>query len=235
MAGPVRSDGFISCWQCVGTTLRRPRRQLTRQRQSSVSDDARRSSSVLGQPSRVVFFCRLAGFNCFFFASCSSRHWAPSRELSNKLGLKKQRVVDVVTDAWLATAGLGGQILEACSLTCTASHNLSNSASAGPQGSVHRVDWAAEGRKSLIVPDSPPPGHGLEAFRLPLFSPAESQPQLGRRCSTPHDVHTKGAALLVKRSRRCNLTTLWRARCTRERSRARYETGEGSLLDIQCH
>ena len=73
-----------------------------------------------------VFFCRLASFNCFFFAPCSSRHWAPSREPSNKLGLKKQRVVDVVTDAWPATAGLrGGQILEARALTCTSPATIS--------------------------------------------------------------------------------------------------------------
>ena len=48
---------------------------------------------------------------------------------------KKQRVVNIVTVAWLATAGLrGGQILEASSSTCSASHTLLPSASAAPQG-----------------------------------------------------------------------------------------------------
>ena len=47
---------------------------------------------------------------------------------------KKQRVVNIVTVAWLATAGLrGGQILEASSSTCSASHTLLPSASAAPQ------------------------------------------------------------------------------------------------------
>ena len=84
--------GSFSCLKRVDTTLRRPRRQLLRQWQSLCVDDARRSSSGLG-PSGALFFFRPAGFN-----SCSSRHWAPSREPSSKLGLKKQRVVDVVTD-----------------------------------------------------------------------------------------------------------------------------------------
>ena len=40
---------------------------------------------------------------------------------------KKQRVVNIVTVSWLATAGLrGGQILEASSSTCSASHTLSS-------------------------------------------------------------------------------------------------------------
>ena len=44
---------------------------------------------------------------------------------------KKQRVVNIVTVAWLATAGLrGGQILEASSSTCSASHTFLPSASA---------------------------------------------------------------------------------------------------------
>ena len=44
---------------------------------------------------------------------------------------KKQRVVNIATVAWLATAGLrGGQILEAS--TCSASHTLLPSASAAP-------------------------------------------------------------------------------------------------------
>ena len=48
---------------------------------------------------------------------------------------KKQRVVNIVTVAWLATAGLrGGQILEASSSTCSASHTLLPSASAAPPG-----------------------------------------------------------------------------------------------------
>ena len=51
------------------------------------------------------------------------------------LGSKKHRVVNIVTDAWLATAGLqGGQTLEASSSTCSASHPLLPSASAAPQG-----------------------------------------------------------------------------------------------------
>ena len=46
---------------------------------------------------------------------------------------KKQRVENIVTVAWLATAGLlGGQILEASSSTCSASHTLLPSASAAP-------------------------------------------------------------------------------------------------------
>ena len=46
---------------------------------------------------------------------------------------KKQRVVNIVTVAWLVTAGLrGGQILEASSSTCSASHSLLPSASAAP-------------------------------------------------------------------------------------------------------
>ena len=145
MAGPVRTNGFIflfAACDCCGSP-----------QSLSCLDDARRSSSVLCRSSRALIFSWPAGFNCFFFASSSSRHWAPSREPSNKLGLKKQRVVDVVTDAWQATAGLrGGQVLEARALTCTASHNLSNSASAGPRGPVPRVDLAAEDRKSLFVP-----------------------------------------------------------------------------------
>ena len=44
-----------------------------------------------------------------FFASCSSATRAPSREPSNKLGSKKQRFVNTMTDAWLATAGLRGR------------------------------------------------------------------------------------------------------------------------------
>ena len=46
---------------------------------------------------------------------------------------KKQRVVNIVTVAWLATAGLrGGQILEASTSTCSASQTLLPSASAAP-------------------------------------------------------------------------------------------------------
>ena len=55
------------------------------------------------------------------------------------LGIKKQRVVKVVMDAWLATAGLrGGQILEARFSTFAASHTPLPSASADPQGSERR-------------------------------------------------------------------------------------------------
>ena len=55
------------------------------------------------------------------------------------LGIKKQRVVNVVTDTWLATAGLrGGQILEARLSTFAASHTPLPSVSADPQGSEHR-------------------------------------------------------------------------------------------------
>ena len=42
----------------------------------------------------------------------------------NFLEGKKQRVVNIVTVSWLVTAGLrGGQILEASSSTCSASHS----------------------------------------------------------------------------------------------------------------
>ena len=60
-----------------------------------------------------------------------------SEEVPGQLFLegKKQRVVNIVTVAWLATAGLrGGQILEASSSTCCASHTLLPSASAAPPG-----------------------------------------------------------------------------------------------------
>ena len=53
-------------------------------------------------------------------------------------GIKKQRVVDVATDARLATAALrGGQVLEARTRTSLPA-TLSSSASADPQGSEHR-------------------------------------------------------------------------------------------------
>ena len=49
---------------------------------------------------------------------------------------KKQRVVNIVTVAWLVTAGLrGGQILEASISTCSASHSLLPSAFAAPKAS----------------------------------------------------------------------------------------------------
>ena len=63
------------------------------------------------------------------------------------LGAKKQRVVDVVIDAWLKTAGLrGGQVLEASSRTFFVSHTPLPSASAGLQGPVLR-----DGLGSLVV------------------------------------------------------------------------------------
>ena len=47
---------------------------------------------------------------------------------------KKQRVVNIVTVAWPATAGLrGGQILEASGSTCSANQTLLQSASAAPR------------------------------------------------------------------------------------------------------
>ena len=52
----------------------------------------------------------------------------------NFLESKKQRVVNIVTVSRLVTAGLrGGQILEASSSTCSASHSLFPSAFAAPQ------------------------------------------------------------------------------------------------------
>ena len=46
----------------------------------------------------------LAGrLQLFLFRIVQLGHWAPSREPSKKQGLKKRRVVDVVTNAWLAT------------------------------------------------------------------------------------------------------------------------------------
>ena len=55
------------------------------------------------------------------------------------VGIKKQWVVKVAMDAWLATAGLrGGQVLEVSSRTFTASHPLLPSGSAVPQGPVQR-------------------------------------------------------------------------------------------------
>ena len=46
------------------------------------------------------------------------------------LGIKKQRVVEVPTDAWLATSR--AVVLEVHSSTCSASHTLLPPASAGP-------------------------------------------------------------------------------------------------------
>ena len=79
------------------------------------------------------------------------------------LGVKKQRVVKVVMDAWLTTAGLrGGQVLEASSRIFLVSHTLLPSASAGPQGPVHR-----DGLGSL-VPVTPVSG-GIKKY-LSIFS-----------------------------------------------------------------
>ena len=62
---------------------------------------------------------------------------------------KKQRVVNIVTDALLATAGLrGGQILEASSSTSSASHSLLLSASASPQVShIGGLSEPSDGRR----------------------------------------------------------------------------------------
>ena len=74
-----------------------------------------------------------------FVASCcgSSKKASTQRGVAGSLflGSKKQRVDNIVTDTWLATAGLrGGQILEESSSTCSASNSLLPSASAAPQG-----------------------------------------------------------------------------------------------------
>ena len=78
------------------------------------------------------------------------------------LGSKKQRVVKVVMDAWLATAGLrGGQILEARFPTFAASHPLLPSASAAPQGSVRR-----DGRGSSVVSPCYAVSGGMQKYFL---------------------------------------------------------------------
>ena len=65
------------------------------------------------------------------------------------LGLKKQRVANVVTDAWLATAGLrGGRRRVSCtSLPATLSSPLPPLIA---RVQYFVMDWAAEGRKSLL-------------------------------------------------------------------------------------
>ena len=65
---------------------------------------------------------------------------------------KKQRVVNIVTVAWLATAGLrGGQILEASSSTCSASHTLLPSASAAPPRVQDSVKGLASRKECRLV------------------------------------------------------------------------------------
>ena len=67
------------------------------------------------------------------------------------LGTKKQRVVKVATDAWLATAGLrGGQVLEACSCTSPPATLSSPLLPLVPWVQKFLMDWAAKGRKSLL-------------------------------------------------------------------------------------
>ena len=70
---------------------------------------------------------------------------------ASQLGFMKQRVVNVVTDTWLATAGLlGGQILEARFSTFAASHTPLSSASAVSQGFC-TSRWTGQlRRKSLL-------------------------------------------------------------------------------------
>ena len=78
----------------------------------------------------IIIYSRL-----YFFAIQQLKDQHPE-EVAGQLFLegKKQRVVNIVTVSWLVTAGLrGGQILEASSSTCSASHSLLPSASAAPQ------------------------------------------------------------------------------------------------------
>ena len=70
---------------------------------------------------------------------------------ASQLGFMEQRVVNVVTDTWLATAGLrGGQILEASFSTFAASHAPLPSGSAVSQGFC-TSRWTGQlRRKSLL-------------------------------------------------------------------------------------
>ena len=68
---------------------------------------------------------------------CSNRKSSTQRRLlvSSFWRARSRGSLNIVTVALLATAGLrGGQILEASSSTCSASHSLLPSASAAPQG-----------------------------------------------------------------------------------------------------
>ena len=65
---------------------------------------------------------------------------------------KKQRVVNIVTVALLATAGLrGGQILEASSSTCSASHTFLPSSSAAPPRFQASVKELASRKECRLV------------------------------------------------------------------------------------
>ena len=118
------------------------------------------------------------------------------------LGAKKQRVVDVVMDAWLTTAGLrGGQVLEASSRTFFVSHTPLPSASAGLQDPVHR-----DGLGSLVVsPCLRREWRHREVSSYPLLSAQGflSRFDPGRDCDTGPS--RRGATALTNASRRCGV------------------------------
>ena len=117
---------------------------------------------------------------------------------------KKQRVVKVVTDAWLATAGLrGGQILEAWFSTSAASHTPLLSASAAPQGSELR-----DGLGSSVVSPCYAVSGGMEkclriffSLRGVSFHPLVTQ---GRDCDI-NAFLTQGRGCVINAPRRCGV------------------------------